>query len=92
MPEKLYILHFSDVEEAIEFANECKFSDRSDDLRKESEGDEAWICVLGLCDICSETLIFFAPAVIYDEDITGVECSNCHNQSVYPKEGSFDDE
>jgi len=89
---KLYILKFDGIEDAVDFAKETfPESKVYETMYDENENNEAWICVLAICDICNHNSIFFAPAEIYNEEIIGVECSNCGNMSVYPKEGSFED-
>lgn len=87
MSEKLYIVDFETVESAIDFAKELNPKSTAWELvYEENEGDEPWICVLGKCDICGYTIIFFAPAIIYEDGISGVECSECGNMSIYPTE------
>ena len=88
-----YILWFENADEAIAFAKDTfPESIAYKSILEENEDDEAWICVLGFCDICSHKSIFFAPAEIYDKEISGTECSRCGNMSVYPQEGSFENE
>ena len=88
-----YILRFNNVEEAICFVKEIRPDSTAwKEMLLENEGEETWICVLAICDICMRHSMFFAPSCIYDGGIAGVECSECGNMSVYPKEGSFEDE
>lgn len=95
MPEsQLYIIDFQDVDEAVDFAKET-FPDSMayKTMLEENEDGEAWVCVIGVCDICERESVFFAPACIYDEEIIPVECSDCGNKSVYPmemKEGDYE--
>ena len=56
-----------------------------------NEGEEAWVCVLGICDICKRKSTFFAPAAIYEDGISGVECFGCGNMGVYPTEKNDED-
>lgn len=92
MGEKLYILEFNTVDEAVNFAKETfPKSIVYETMHEENKCNEAWICVLAVCDICKYKSVFFAPAEIYEDGISGVECSECGNMSVYPKEGSFED-
>lgn len=93
MSEKLCILNFNTVEEAVEFAKEINpESTAYETMLDENRGDEDWLCVLAVCDICNRQSIFFASAEIYEDEITAVECKECGNMSVYPKEGNFEDE
>jgi len=88
-----YIFKFDNVNKVVEFCKET-FPDSTAyiEILEENEGNEAWICVLGICDICNHKNCFFAPACIYESEIVGVECGECGNMSVYPQEGSFENE
>ena len=93
MAEQLSILKFENADEAVMFAKEIQVkNDAWKDIYEANEGDEEWVCVLGACDICSRKNMFFAPAEIYSDGISGVECRECGNMSVYPKEGSWENE
>ena len=82
-----WIIDLRDVEDAVELALEINpDSTAYEEMYKVNEGGEPWICVLGRCDICGYTVIFFAPAAIYEGGITGSECGDCGNYSVYPQE------
>jgi hypothetical protein len=83
----LAIVEFIDADDAVKFAKE-QWPDRDNwkQILSERQGNEPWIIVCGLCDICNNEMMFFAPAEIYKDDIGGVECSVCNNMSVYPKE------
>lgn len=86
------ILKFENVDEAVCFAHEMWPDSMAYELMYEDNQDEeAWICVLAICDVCKRESIFFAPAEVYDDSIIGCECSDCGNKSVYPQEGSFED-
>lgn len=92
MPEQLCILEFDTVDEAVSFAKEIDpESNFYEDLYSIAP-NETWLFVLAVCDICKRNSIFFAPAEIYEDGISAVECKECGNMSVYPKEGSFEDE
>lgn len=88
------ILWFENADEAVAFAKDIDAKDYEwKEIYEDNKGDEAWIYVLAVCDICRRKSSFFAPAEIYkDDEITAVECKECRNMSVYPKEGSWDDE
>lgn len=91
MPEKLYIIDFETVETAVDFAKEnWPESMAWEEMYAENEGNEAWVCVIGVCDICKWKNVFFAPACIYDSGVSGVECPECENMSVYPVEEEID--
>lgn len=92
MAEQLLILEFNSVEEAIEFAKEINPESIIYKTMLDEDDVEDWIFVLAVCDICGAKDCFFAPAGIYDDGITGCECFNCGNMSIYPKEGSWEDE
>ena len=81
------ILKFENVDEAVCFAHEMWPDSTAYELMyEENQEDEAWICVLAICDICKQKSTFFASAKIYDDEVIGCECSNCGNKSVYPQE------
>lgn len=99
MDKALYITDFRNVEEAIAFAR--RFWPNQDleaiksmqaiqtEFLKEGAG---WSCMIGVCDICREEQITFMPTCRLQDDITGIECANCGNMSVYPKEKEAEDE
>ena len=92
MPKE-WIIEFENADEAVAFAKDIQVKNYAwKEIYEENEDNEAWICVLAVCDICKRQSVFFAPAEIYEDGISGVECSGCRNMSVYPKEGSFEDE
>ena len=89
-----YILWFENADEAVTFAKELEVKNIlciEGDIYEENKGNEAWICVLAICDICKRQSIFFASTEIYENGISGIECRECGNMSVFPKEGSFED-
>lgn len=93
--QELAILEFDTVEEAVEFAKEINPKSTTCKIMLDENlypANTSWMFVLGICDICGSKDCFFAPATNYDDGISGEECSNCSNMSLYPKEGSFEDE
>lgn len=97
MKKVLCITDFQDVNEVIAFAN--KYFPRDDrvieSMRKINailDGNKRWLCMIGVCDICGLEEIYFMPACIFENEISGVECSGCGNMSIYPKEEEVDDE
>ena len=91
MDKALYITEFANVEDAIVFAN--KFvgidSDAIEALKEttaELDDDKRWLFMIGVCDICGAEELSFVPAVIFEDEISAVECSECGNMSIYPKE------
>lgn len=92
MPKELCIVRFNNADEAVAFAKDLEVKNEAwKDIYEANVGEEAWICVLAVCDICKRQSVFFAPAEIYEDGISGCECGKCGNKSVYPKEGSFED-
>ena len=91
MPE-LCIIRFETVDEAFSYAQEtlCFTTNAAYEAMMEVAPNNAWLCVLGLCDICSSKQIFFIVEDAFEDDIVGCECANCGNMSVYPVE--LDDE
>lgn len=100
MEEKEYIcdtdhliLWFENADEAVAFAKDIEIVNCAwEEIYKENRGDEAWIYVLAICDICKERTAFFVPAEIYEDGISAIECFECGNMSVYPEEGNWNDE
>lgn len=94
-----YIIEFQDVDEAIAFA-EGQWPDQKLDAiesmlmiqAEELEEGDAWLCMIGVCDICGEEEVNFLPAVVFEDEITGIECFNCGNMSLYPKEVEVGDD
>lgn len=87
-----WIINLRDVDDAKDLALQINPNSIAyKEMYKINEGNEPWICVLGRCDICSYKEIFFAPAIIYQDDIAGVECGDCGNMSVYPQERNNDE-
>ena len=92
MAEELFIIDLRDVEDAKDLALEINpNSTLIDEMGRTNEGNEPWICVIGKCDICGYKMVFFAPATIYEDGISGVECGGCENMSVYPTERNDED-
>lgn len=93
MDKELYITDFQNVDEAITFAKKYWFNQdlaaikemQAIQAEKLEEG-AGWSCMIGICDICREGQVTFLPTCIFEDEITGVECFNCKNMSVYPKE------
>lgn len=88
-----WIIDLVDIEDAVELALEINpdlvgYAYEAMYLVNEEldKDNEPWICVIGRCDICGQDMVFFAPVAIYENEIIGVECSNCGNMSVYPQE------
>lgn len=99
MSKILCITNFQDVDEAIAFAKEVWPYQDLDAIRsmraiqaKELKKGAGWLCMIGVCDICGTDAINFIPACIYDDGISAVECFNCGNMSVYPKEQEQENE
>jgi len=92
MDKPLYITEFTTVEDAIAFAKKYWSDQELDAIKSMREIDtelgenKNWLCIIGVCDICGAEELNFAPACIYEDEITGVECFNCGNMSMYPKE------
>ena len=92
MSKPLYISEFATVEDAIAFAKKYWPDQGLDaiesmlEIDKELDENKNWLVIIGVCDICGAEDITFAPAEIYDNEITGIECPQCGNMSVYPKE------
>lgn len=92
MDKPLYISEFTTVDEAITFVKECWSGQDLDaiesmlEIDKELGENKNWLAIIGVCDICGVEEMTFAPACIYDDEITGIECPQCGNMSVYPKE------
>lgn len=91
MSEKLCILEFNTAQEAVNFAKEINPESDLYLSIYDIAPNEAWLFILGLCDICKAKDCFFIPASAMEDEIFGCECKNCGNMSVYPQEGSWDD-
>ena len=61
----------------------------SDELKRLNE-DRRWFCIIGVCDICGWECVDFLPAVYYKDGIVGLECDECKNISIYPKEADYE--
>jgi len=96
MERPVYISEFQNVEEAISFAKEYwpeQELDAIESMRKintELDEDKTWLVMIGVCDICGTEEINFAPGCIYEDGIVGIECFNCGNMSIFPKEQEDD--
>ena len=91
MSRVLCITRFQNVDKMINFAEtffpkDIKAIDSMRKIDVELNENKKWLCMIGVCDICGEEGINFMPACIFDNGISGVECPNCRNMSVYPKE------
>jgi hypothetical protein len=87
------ILWFENANAAVAFAKYLEIKNYAwREILEDNIGDEAWIFVSGVCDICNRKNLFFAPAEIYEPEITGCECPACGNMSLYPKEGNWENE
>lgn len=95
MDQPVYITEFATANEAIAFAIqywdenlEAIQAIRNEDA--ELDGNKEWLCFIGVCDICKTEGVYFMPACVYEDGIVGVECSECGNMSLYPKEAEND--
>jgi len=92
MERAVYISEFQDVEKAIVFAKKYwpdQALDAIESMREintELDADKRWLVMIGICDICGAEELNFAPACIFEDGISDIECFNCGNMSVYPKE------
>lgn len=92
MSKPLYITEFTTVEQAIAFAKKYwpnQELDAIESMREINTGldeNKKWFLMIGVCDICGAEDITFMPAAVFEYEITGIECPQCGNFSVYPKE------
>ena len=92
MSKPVYISEFANVEQAIAFANKYwphQKLEAPEEMREIDAGldeNKKWLLIIGICDICGAEDVTFAPAEIYGDEITGIECPRCGNMSMYPKE------
>lgn len=92
MSKPLYISEFTTVDEAIAFAKEYWPDQDLDtiesmlEINTELDENKNWLLMIGICDICGAEEVTFIPAAVFEDEITGIECFNCGNMSVYPKE------
>jgi len=96
MERPVYISEFQTVEDAIRFAKTYWPNQDSDfialmlEINTELDEDKTWLIVIGICDICGAEEITFVPTCIYENGIVGIECFNCGNMSIFPKEQEDD--
>lgn len=92
MDKPVYISEFTTVDEAIAFAKNYWPDQDLDtiesmlEIDKELDKNKEWLLMIGVCDICGAEDVTFLPAAVFEYEITGIECPQCGNISVYPKE------
>ena len=90
--ENLLILKFETAKEVADFIKDIELKDKEAFLNiYDIAPYEAWLFVEGICDVCGKEQMFFIPASAYEDEILGVECSECENMSVFPKKGGWYD-